>query len=173
MEDLKTARLKAQALTQAAYAPYGDVIEANETMPFKPANFGRAKRFNHLAAPVNLRQGEATANVCVFRCSPWTESTLDVALLERHEHSTQIFAPMQSGKYVTIVALGADEPDISTLAAFIVDGPQGISYRPGIWHYPMTALEQPLDLVCLVFENDSAEDCDVRTLPSPVTVDLY
>jgi ureidoglycolate hydrolase len=164
--------IKAQKLTKGSYAPYGQVIEADETQPFKPANFGRAKRFDFLAEAKNMRPDSAPPNVCVFRCSAWTEPQIEVKLLERHEFSTQIFVPMQTGKYITIVAQGGSAPDEKTLAAFVMDGPQGISYYPGTWHYPMTVIGKPLDMFCLVYEDGAAGDCEVKNLIQPVLIEL-
>jgi ureidoglycolate lyase len=167
-----TATIRAQKLTRETYAPYGQVIEADQALPFKPANFGRAKRYNFLADAKNLRPDSASINVCVFHCSAWTEPQIEVKLLERHEFSTQIFVPMQSGRYITIVAQGGDTPDEKTIAAFVMDGPQGISYYPGTWHYPMTVLDHPLDMFCLVYEDGTNGDCQVKNLLQPVVIQL-
>jgi ureidoglycolate lyase len=172
MDTIEPVRISARSLTREAYAPFGDVIEADESLPHKAANFGRAKRFNHLAHPVNQRPHSAAPNICVFRCNAYTEPTLTVDVLERHAHSTQMFLPMQDGKYVTIVALGADQPDLSSLCAFVIEGPHGISYHPGVWHYPMTALGRQLDMACLVFEDGTDGDCHVAPLQTPVIVKL-
>jgi ureidoglycolate lyase len=168
----KTTIIHAQRLSRAGYAPYGQVIEADPSQPFKPANFGRAKRYNMLVDAKNLRPESATLNVCVFRCSAWMEPQLEVKILERHEFSTQVFMPMEAGKYITVVALGGSTPDVETLAAFVMDGPQGISYHPGIWHYPMTVLHHQLDMFCLVYENGAAGDCEVKNLEHPVIVQI-
>jgi ureidoglycolate hydrolase len=163
--------IKARALTREAYRPYGEVIAADEALPFKPANFGRSKRFNWLADVLNLRP-EARLNLCVFRCEPFVQPEIQLQLLEKHPHSTQVFMPMHDGTYVTIVARGGAEPDLTTLAAFIVKSPQGISYNPGTWHYPMTALGQQLDMACLVFEDKTKDDCVVSELNHSVLIHL-
>lgn len=178
-------RIPAQPLTPDAYAPYGRVIMASpQGEPGRPANQGTARRFDHLAAVENLRPASAALNVCVFRCAPrapeplpWSEDApgaadaaatpgaLDVALLEKHPASTQVFLPMSARRFLVVVALGLgdDRPDLSTLAAFVAEGPQGISYHPGVWHHPMIALDAPADFACLVWEDGSAADCvDVR-----------
>jgi ureidoglycolate lyase len=162
--------IKARELTPEAFRPYGDVIAADEALPFKPANFGRAKRFNWLSDLVNLRPDEARLNLCVFRCQPFNLPEMPVQMLEKHPHSTQVFLPMHEGSYVTIVARGSNEPDLSTLAAFVASKQQGISYRPGIWHYPMMALGKQLDLACLIYEDKTPDDCVVAELSAGVLV---
>ncbi|MFN8655587.1 MAG: ureidoglycolate lyase [Candidatus Obscuribacterales bacterium] len=161
--------IKPVALSRNAYERYGTVIGADESLPFKPANLGTAKRFNYLA-DVQNRRSDARLNMCVFRCSA-AKLPLEIRLLEKHEHSTQIFLPMNAAAtYLAIVCLGGDAPDLETLSAFLVEGPQGISYYPGVWHYPMTALGEPIDFACLVAENDSVDDCTSHIFDQPLTI---
>jgi ureidoglycolate lyase len=164
--------LSLERLSEERYSPYGNIIEGGAKKTFRAANFGRARRYDYLAAMHNLRPTTAKLNVCVFECSAFSDPLLNLNILERHAFSTQIFMPMAAGRYITIVATGGDAPDLSTLRAFIIDGPQGISYHPGVWHYPMTVLSEPLALSCMVYEDGSAEDCDVVTLPAPLVVHL-
>lgn len=155
-------RVAAQPLSPASYAPYGDVIMASPHGQLgQPANQGSARRFDHLAELVNLRPGRAVLNVCVFRCAPRSSAPLPIALLERHPASTQLFVPMNARRYLVVVAQGGEQPDLTTLAAFVAHGAQGISYRPGIWHHPMIALDAEADFTCLVWEDGSADDCTV------------
>ena len=153
-------------LTADAYAPYGDVVMASPRgEPGKPANQGTARRFDHLAALADLRPGRAALNVSVFRCQPRPAGPFEVALLEKHPASTQVFVPMNARRYLALVALGGDAPDLATLAAFVAAGTQGVSYRPGVWHHPMIALEGETDFACFVWEDGSADDCAVVTFP--------
>jgi ureidoglycolate lyase len=161
--------IKPIKLSRQAYERYGTVIGADESLPFKLANMGTAKRFNDLA-DVQNRRPDARLNMCVFRCSA-AKLPLEIKLLEKHEHSTQIFLPMNaSASYLAIVCLGGDAPDLNALSAFLVEGPQGISYAPGVWHYPMTPLNEPIDFACLVAENDSAQDCTIHNFEVPLTI---
>lgn len=165
--------LKATPLTHEDYAAYGNVVAASEHMSYRPANMNTAKRFNHLCDLENLRPDKAKLNLCVFRCSAWMEPSLEIKLLEKHKYSTQVFLPMdKTASYLAIVCLGDDGPDLRTLKAFIVDGPQGVSYKPGVWHYPMTAIKQGIDFSCLVFEDGSKDDCQIHNLIQPVRIEL-
>jgi ureidoglycolate lyase len=155
--------IKAIPLNKEAYLPYGKVIRVDAEMPFKPANFGTAKRYNHLCELENLRPEEAKLNLCIFRCSPLQKLPLELKLLEKHHLSTQVFIPLSaSARYLAIVCLGGDKPDLSTLGVFLVEGSQGISYYPGVWHYPMTALDAELDFCCMVHEDGSKDDCVIE-----------
>ena len=113
----------------------------------------------------------ATLNVALFRCAPRAMPT-EIAMLEKHPWTTQVFVPMGATRYLVIVALGGDAPDLGTLAAFVATGRQGVSYHPGVWHHPMIALDDETDFVCLVHEDGSLGDCVEHALPSPIAVSL-
>ncbi len=165
----------AKPLTVSAYQQYGSVIAARLGDNSRAANMGTAERFDFLAPLENTRPG-AKANLCVFHCTPQLvapEKRFTVKLLEKHRHSTQVFVPLGAAKrYLVIVCLGDVEPDLSTLGAFVANGSQGITYKPGVWHHPLIAMDQPTDFACVVWEDGSADDCDVRELARPVIVEI-
>lgn len=166
-------RIKTEPLSEESYSKYGNVIAASDSKPWRPANMGTSKRFNHLCKLENLRPDVAKLNVCIFRCSALRTIPLEMRLLEKHQHSTQVFLPMdKNARYLAIVCLGAERPDLNTLKAFIVTGAQGISYFPAVWHYPMTALESEIDFTCLVYEDDTKEDCTVVQLENALLIEL-
>jgi ureidoglycolate lyase len=157
--------LTPEPLTIEAYAPFGDVLAASPRGEAgKPVNQGYARRHDRLVSLENLRPG-ATANVCLFRSTPRPPPSLTVELLERHPASTQLFIPMGARRYLTLVALGQETPDLTTLRAFLCTGLQGVSYRPGVWHHPLIALDDVADFACVVHEDDGPGDCDVAPLP--------
>ncbi len=162
--------IKATAVTPENYAPYGQVLRAEALGPQVSANMGTAVRFTELADLKNLRP-KAKPHLSIYRCQPYLEG-IDINLLERHEHSTQIFWALNpSAKYLGIVSLGKKEPDLSTLQAFVFEGAVGLSYRPGIWHHPMVALGQATDFACLVYEDSSASDCEVLDLAETISIE--
>ena len=149
----------ARPLTQPNYARYGNVLSsARGDVAAVAANLGTAQKRNRLAPLINRRPG-AEANLSVLHCSPVAERPVPLRLLEKHPHSTQLFVPMNARRYLVVVAEGSDAPDLTTLAAFIAEGPQAITYHPGIWHHPMIALDEVIDFVCLVFDDGTAGDC--------------
>ena len=154
--------LLARPLRAEDYARYGDVLEAHPRgAAGKPANEGTARRFDRVAAFRNLRPGAAEPNLAVFRCAPCWTWPMPIALLEKHPASTQVFVPLNAQRYLVVVALGGDAPDLGTLAAFVAQGTQAVSYHPGVWHHPMIALDTEIDFVCLVCEDGSETDCTV------------
>ncbi len=156
-------------LTQKDYARYGNVLSSDrEDVAAVAANLGTAQKRNRLAPLVNARP-QAEANVSVFRCSPISERPVPLRLLEKHPFSTQMFVPMNARRYLVVVASGDDSPDTSTLAAFIANGPQAITYHPGIWHHPMIALDDVIDFVCVVFDDGAEGDCiEAKGLSLPI-----
>jgi ureidoglycolate lyase len=149
-------------ITVEAYAPYGRVLMASPRgEPGLTANLGTARRFDDLVDMVNTRGERAKLEVRCFRSSPVPLAKRALALLEKHPHSTQLFIPMNASRYIALVALGGDEPDLATLQAFVVSGARGISYGPGVWHHPMITLDSETDFIVFVHEDGSPEDCVV------------
>lgn len=146
-------------LTPEAYAPYGEVLCASPRgEPGKAANYGTARRFDRLVQLDNTRP-HATPNLSVFRSSPRVDFPFRIRLLEKHPRSTQVFIPMNASRFLVVVALGDETPDPDTMRVFLATSQQGISYRPGVWHHPLFNLDKEADFACLVYEDDSAEDC--------------
>ncbi len=152
-------------LTPEAYAPYGRVIQASPRgEPGVLVNLGTALRFDDVVDVVNTRGASAKLAVKVFRSRPVPREKRAIRVLEKHPCSTQLFIPMNASRYVALVALGEDRPDPSTLAAFVAEGAQGISYAPGVWHHPMLTLDVETDFAVFVHEDGSDEDCVVVEL---------
>lgn len=155
--------LSLRPLDREAYAPYGDLLVAGPDGTGRGANQGTARVFDRLVRLDNLR-ADAPLNVSLFRCAPRTERPFPVTMLERHPSSAQLFVPMQPARFVAVVALGGDRPDLSTLAAFLVPPGHGVSYRPGTWHHPLIALDRTTDFACFVHEDGGPGDCEVVPL---------
>lgn len=162
--------MRARPLTGERYRPFGAVLAAYGGTRPRKANMGTARRWDRLAPLENRRPG-AKANLSVFRCAPFKGKTFSVKLLERHQHSTQVFLPLPgAARFLIVVARGGKKPDLKTLQAFVMRGPQGLTYKPGTWHHPMVALDRPSDLACLVYEDGTRGDCEVFPLPEPLDV---
>jgi len=164
-------RLTTTPITVDAYRAYGDVLSADrEDVAARPANQGTAARKNDQLRIEHDRAG-ARANFASFRCSPRTEWPMPLLLLEKHAHSTQVFIPMNATRYVAVVALGGDAPDLATLRAFVVPGRSAISYRPGVWHHPMIALDAVTDFACLAWEDGTPGDATEHPLTGDISLE--
>lgn len=157
-------------LTAAAFAPYGDVVSADrDDVAAADANQGTAARRNRLTSLVNLRP-HAALNVASFRCAAQTAWPRALALLEKHPHSTQLFVPMTARRYLVVVALGGDAPDLATARCFVARANQGVAYRPGVWHHPMIALDAATDFTAFVHEDGTPDDCVEHALDAGALV---
>ncbi len=163
--------IQVKLLGTAEYQPYGDVVAIRPDYPFVLTNMGTAKRFNFMAGIENLRGSAAKLNLCQFRASPY-KPPIEISLLERHQFSSQVFLPAGGGSFLSVVALGGSAPDLTTLQAFLVQSPAGVSYRPGVWHHPMIALDREMDFTCLVWEDGTDDDCHVHKLPRPISINI-
>lgn len=144
--------------TPEAWAPFGAYIGARATPP-RFGNQGRARVWDQLGALMNTRPG-AAPNLGVFRTGPWV-GDVDVRMLERHPHSTQLFVPMSAARYLLIVAPPGPAPAPDRVVAFLAPGDVAITYHPGTWHHPLTALDREADFTCLVWEDGGAGDCEM------------
>ncbi|PPR05855.1 hypothetical protein CVT26_010135 [Gymnopilus dilepis] len=175
-------------LTAEEFAPFGEVIQAYPDVSSRPsgikvtpANDGTADKYHKLALlSSSYREGSgATAGISVYRCRPLegiSNGLTTLKALERHPFTSQAFIPMGGGRnsqdtadsYLVVVALnGPDsQPDLKSLKAFLASTAQGISYKAGIWHQPMTVLGKSLDLACVETQiGDGTAAMDSRKRP--------
>ena len=130
-----TAPSSAQPLTAAAFAPFGDVIEAAgdelsdqrrdvRPLPRPGADRGHRRRG---AAGISVGGGGPT------RC----RTSFD--LVERHPFGSQAFVPMTADPFLVVVA-----PDEGGRPggprAFLTAPGQGVNYLRGTWHGVLTPL---------------------------------
>src|SRR3954469_11893777 len=118
--------LVAQALTPAAFAPFGDVIVPARNGNSSPINEGTAQRFDDLTQlDVNEQGGEAC--VAIFRTQEGTHAApYALTMFERHLLGSQSFVPMAQGRVLVVVTQGGDAPDEDAIQAFIVEPGQGV-----------------------------------------------
>lgn len=154
--------LIAEPLTEEDFAPFGHILKMPES----------AGRMDYTGFLQNHRDH---VPVC-FRTSLTEPSSLPLktTVMERHQHSSQAFVPVDSGRYLIMVAPHAPDggPDMSGLRAFIANSNQGVSYNADTWHHPMTVLDKPSIFVTVMFADGGPGDEDWYDLPEPVTIDV-
>ncbi|HVS13767.1 MAG TPA: ureidoglycolate lyase [Thermoanaerobaculia bacterium] len=128
--------LEAAPLSARAFAPFGEVIEAGADG--YPINDGAALR-RDLRSPPDVAAEGGTLRLGVVRTRARSLPLL-VRLLERHPLGSQAFVPMTARSFLVVVAAGGDPPRGADLSAFVAGPGQGVSYRRGVWHHPLTAL---------------------------------
>lgn len=140
--------ITAQKLTAAAFAPFGDVIEAAGAAAPLQANQGTAERYDDVARLELTRDG-GQPSLSLFRVRQPTILPFALKLMERHAQGSQTFIPIGGATYFVVVAPAGKAPGPGDLRAFTASGTQGINLRPGIWHHPLLALRAGDDFVVI------------------------
>jgi ureidoglycolate lyase len=149
--------LRIEPLTRAAFAPFGEVIEAEAAASVIAINDGTALRYHDLAA-VDVA-GEGRAAISRVRAEP-RALPFEVRMLERHPLGSQAFVPLSPElRYVVVVAARAD----ATPRAFLASHGQGVNYRRGTWHHPLIALDRVSDFI-VVDRVGAGANCDELAL---------
>jgi ureidoglycolate lyase len=140
--------LQIHPLTKSAFAPFGDVIEADPAS-MRLINGGTTERFHALAAAEATGEG-ARVIINLFRGQP-RGFPYDVGMMERHPLGSQSFSPVSGRPFLVVVS-----PDESGKPGrpqvFLARGDQGVNYRRNVWHHPLMSLGQPSDF--LVVDRD-------------------
>ncbi len=135
--------LAVSPLTAAAFAPFGDVIEADASK-MHLINGGTTERFHGLAETQALGEG-ARIILNIFRGQP-RSFPYRVDMMERHPLGSQSFTPLSGRPYLIIVA--EDEGGKpGAPKAFLAEAHQGINYRANVWHHPLMTLGMVSDFL--------------------------
>lgn len=129
--------IRAQPLTVAGFAPFGDVLEAAGP-PDKIINAGLCGRYHDRAT---LDFGDGGAGISLFKAEP-RHLPLELDLVERHPEGSQAFVPMSLDPFLVIVAPDAGGRPGAPLA-FVTRPGQGVNYHRGVWHGVLAPLHAP------------------------------
>ncbi len=130
-------RIATRPLNAAAFAPFGDVLEAKGA-PDMLINQGRCARYHDRAA---LDFTDGRAGISLFDAEP-RRLPCRISLLERHPLGSQCFVPMTGNPFLVVVAeddSGAPGP----VHAFLTAPGQAINFHRGTWHGVLTPLHAP------------------------------
>ena len=126
-------KIEIEPLTQEAFAPFGDIIEAGEE-PAMMINQGKCGRHHDLARLDFAEGGSAAINV--FECQSY-RLPLTLELVERHPLGSQAFLPLSENPFLVIVAED-DSGKPRKPRAFMTRSGQGVNYHRGTWHGVLT-----------------------------------
>ncbi len=154
--------LKPQPLTASAFAPFGDVIEAQGEA--RGINYGATQRFHDLARLDCQEQG-GRAIVNIFRSQP-PSYPFAITVMERHPLSSQAFMPLSGRPFLVVVAPGGVF-DRAAVRAFRAGPGQGVNFARGTWHHFNLALEGQSDFLVIDREGDGP-NCDEVVLDPPL-----
>ncbi len=154
-------RIVAEALTEQAFAPFGQVLAGAGSGP---------ERRPFLARMHNDRQ-QAQPNLTWMRVAPqaWP---VTVTALERHPHSNQSFVPMNGTRQLVVVCPSAadGQPLLPQARAFVASGSQGVNYDAKVWHAPRVALCAPGEFAMFRWDDGGAGDTELIELQVPFVV---
>ena len=158
-----TRHLTAEPLSAAAFAPFGDVIEAAGAS--FPINGGMCDRFHDLARLDII--GDGRVGVSVADSRPFA-LPLDFTLVERHPLGSQAFVPMSEDPFLVVVAPDEDGRP-GAPRAFLTQPGQGVNYHRNVWHGVLTPLRRPARFL-IVDRIGSGNNLEEYTYDKPWTV---
>lgn len=154
--------MKAQPLTAASFAPFGDVIDTSGA-PDLMINDGRCGRFHDRA---QLDFGGGRAGISLFQSETVT-LPYTLTLLERHPLGSQAFLPTGAARLLIAVAEDAGgEP--GPVHAFLSAPGQAVNLHRGIWHGVLAPLDH--GVVFVVDRIGDGDNLELFDLPAPITL---
>jgi ureidoglycolate lyase len=151
--------LRLEPLTAAAFAPFGQVIEARGAHQL--INDGDAERFHDLAQIDTAADGGRTL-VNIFRARPHA-LPLKLKLVERHQLGSQLFMPLSRQRFLVVVSAAGPAPPAEQLRCFLACAGQGVNLARGTWHHPLLALDTGGDYL-VIDRGSDADDCEIHAL---------
>lgn len=155
--------LRAEPVSRAAFAPYGDLIEAGATSA-DAINAGTSQRYNDLTR-IQLSETGAQACVHIYR-SAARRGAIELRALECHPFGSQLFMPLHGQTFIAVVAPAGEPPAPEDLRAFVIDGGRGINLATGVWHHPLLSMTDSDYLV--VERADPAHNLQECALSEPL-----
>jgi ureidoglycolate lyase len=126
-------QISIRPLTQADFAPFGSVIEADPAS-MRYINGGTTERYHALAEAEAAGDG-ARVIINIFRGSP-RSFPYAVDMMERHPFGSQSFSPIDDRPWLVVVAED-DGGRPGRPQVFRASGRQGVNYRRNVWHHPL------------------------------------
>lgn len=150
----RIVRVRAEPLTEAAFAPFGQVIEEKERTPDFRGERGT------LGWHVDFHGGRPL--VALLK-TPY--QGLAFSKLERHLRLSQTFIPLGGAPAVVAVAAptALDDPGAipkpEEVRAFVLDGSKGYALAPGTWHsLDRLPLARPDTRFVMITDRETADD---------------
>jgi ureidoglycolate lyase len=137
--------LSIRPLSRGEFAPFGDVIEADEAKSF-PINAGKCIRYHDLAK-VETSGPEARTLVSLLRGEPY-QIPLTLTMVERHPLGSQAFIPLTENSFLVVVAPDEDGEPGEPMAFETAPG-QGVNIARNVWHGILTPLHSVSDFVVI------------------------
>ena len=137
-------RLTPEPLTQAAFAPFGTVLQRADVEAY-PINEGTTTRYNALSHVDPGADGEVIVSIFTGTRRP---DPIEIRMLERHPLGDQLFWPLADADWLVVVAPG-EAPGARDCRCFRARGDQGVRYAANVWHHPLLTLEPAQNFLVL------------------------
>jgi ureidoglycolate lyase len=138
--------LALKPLTQASFAPFGDVIESEARDSFL-INNGMAERF-HALANIDVRGDDGGAILSLVNSQKY-KLPRQVDHVENHPLGSQAFIPLDQTPFIVVVCAACDKPNAHDLQAFVTNGQQGINYHAATWHHVLLTPYAAMNFLCV------------------------
>lgn len=159
--------LEAQRITQAAFAPFGDLVAASDAEPDLLINQGHCARFHDLA---HLDFIDGRVGISLFQSRAFVPP-IRVDLVERHPLGSQAFLPLNGTPYLLVVA--GDRGGVPVdLRAFAVAGDQAVNIHRDIWHGVLTPIGQDIGLYAVIDRIGEGRNLQEHWFDAPLHVTL-
>lgn len=145
--------LVVESLTADKFLPFGEVIEARDTVRQIPINQGYATRFHDLA---RVDVGQSSVLINIFRALP-RSLPMQLQVMERHPLGSQAFVAMAELPFLVVVAPPSQDLKVADIRCFRAEPGQGVNYAKGTWHHPLIAIGRTCDFL-VIDRCDSPED---------------
>ncbi len=165
---MKNLKIKPKLITKDNFKNYGDMITTADIKPLE-INNGYAKRYDGIAK-LDTKKENGDSTISIFSALK-RSFPMKIDMMEKHPLGSQAFIPMKETIFLSFVALGGDEPDLTQVEAFIIPKGIGINYNPGVWHFPLISTEDMNFLV--VDRKGSGNNLVIHNLVSEnITIDF-
>ena len=154
--------INTQPLTLAAFAPFGQVLDASGPSYF--INKGDAQRFD--VGRVTLA-GDSHGRISIVVAKP-VSLPHALGMVERHPLGSQAFHPRSNRPFLVIVA--PDDNGRPGMPVAFVTGPgQGVNYNINTWHGVLTPLGEQQEFV-VVDRGGEGPNLEEHHFPEAYTV---
>jgi len=162
--DLPILTLRPRPLEQAAFAPFGTVVEHRSP---------GTRHYVHEAFDHSPSSTDAKPFLWLTRPAKVSTFPLVLERLERHPHSAQTSIPLSPLRYLVVVChpKADGSPDLMTLEAFVASGGQGVTYARNVWHHGLTVLDPGAEFAVVMSLANQGDDDVFLDLERHVVVD--
>lgn len=97
---------------------------------------------------------------------------LVIPMLERHPHSSQSFLALDSARWLVVLCPSDSrgEPDLTGAFALLAERGDAVCLHQGVWHAPLTVLEQPATFAMTMWRREDRQDGEVRDVAFQITL---